>query len=82
MRCCPPFDLLLGRRTYEVFAAHWPYAEGGDDDLIAKRFNSITKYVATRSPMTLTWRNSVALHDAGGMSPGRSRRTALVGDAR
>jgi dihydrofolate reductase len=44
-----PFDLLLGRRTYEIFAAHWPYAEGGADDFIAKRFNGITKYVATRS---------------------------------
>ena len=59
-----PFDLLLGRRTYEIFAAHWPYAEGGDDDFIAKRFNSITKYVATRSTMELTWKGSVALHDA------------------
>lgn len=60
----PPFDLLLGRKTYEIFAAHWPYAEGGDDDFIAKRFNSITKYVATRSTMELTWKGSVALHDA------------------
>jgi dihydrofolate reductase len=59
-----PFDLLLGRKTYEIFAAHWPYAEGGDDDFIAKRFNSITKYVATRSTMELTWTASVALHDA------------------
>jgi dihydrofolate reductase len=59
-----PFDLLLGRRTYEIFAAHWPYAEGGDDDFIAKRFNSITKYVATCSTMKLTWTGSVALHDA------------------
>jgi dihydrofolate reductase len=39
-----PFDLLLGRKTYEIFAAHWPYAEGGPDDFIAKTFNSITKY--------------------------------------
>ena len=31
-----PFDLLLGRRTYQIFAAHWSYAEGGDDDFIAK----------------------------------------------
>jgi dihydrofolate reductase len=59
-----PFDLLLGRKTYEIFAAHWPYAEGGDHDSIAKLFNSTTKYVATRSTMDLTWRASVALHDA------------------
>ena len=59
-----PFDLLLGRRTYEIFAAHWPYAEGGPDDSIATRFNSVTKYVATRSTMKLTWKGSVALHDA------------------
>jgi dihydrofolate reductase len=58
------FDLLLGRRTYEIFAAHWPYAEGGPGDSIAKRFNSVTKYVATHSTMKLTWKGSVALHDA------------------
>jgi dihydrofolate reductase len=59
-----PFDLLLGRKTYEIFAAHWPYAEGGDDDSIARLFNGTTKYVATRSTMSLTWTGSVALHDA------------------
>ena len=59
-----PFDLLLGRKTYEIFAAHWPYAEGGDHDFIAKLFNSATKYVTTRSTMELTWTGSVALHDA------------------
>jgi dihydrofolate reductase len=59
-----PFDLLLGRKTYEIFAAHWPYAEGGTDDFIAKRFNSITKYVATRSGVDLAWRGSVRLSDA------------------
>jgi len=59
-----PFALLLGRKTYEIFAAHWPYAEGGEDDFIAKRFNSVTKCVATRSTMELTWKGSVALHDA------------------
>jgi dihydrofolate reductase len=60
-----PFDLLLGRKTYEIFAAHWPFAEGGQDDFIARRFNSVTKYVATRSSTELTWKGSVALHDAG-----------------
>lgn len=59
-----PFELLLGRKTYEIFAAHWPYAEGGEDDFIAKLFNSITKHVATRSNMELAWRGSVALHNA------------------
>jgi dihydrofolate reductase len=59
-----PFDLLLGRKTYEIFAAHWPYAEGGPDDSIARTFNSITKYVATRKGLDLTWKESVALSDA------------------
>ncbi|WP_026874009.1 dihydrofolate reductase family protein [Inquilinus limosus] len=55
-----PFDLLLGRKTYEIFAAYWPYV--GEDDSIGKVFNRVTKYVATRSATPLTWRNSVALH--------------------
>ena len=59
-----PFDLLLGRKTYEIFAAHWPYAEGGPYDSIAKTFNSITKYVTTRKGIDLTWTRSQALRDA------------------
>lgn len=59
-----PFDLLLGRKTYEIFAAHWPYAENGPDDFIARKFNSITKYVATRKGLDLTWKGSVSLGDA------------------
>jgi dihydrofolate reductase len=59
-----PFDLLLGRRTYDIFAAHWPYAEGGPYDDIAKTFNRITKYVTTRKGVELTWKGSVALRDA------------------
>jgi dihydrofolate reductase len=58
-----PFDLLLGRRTYDIFAAHWPYAEGGPHDDIAKTFNRITKYVATRKGVDLSWKGSVALRD-------------------
>ena len=60
-----PFDLLLGRKTYEIFAAHWPYAGGGPDDSIARTFNSVTKYVANRKGLDLTWKDSVALGDAG-----------------
>jgi dihydrofolate reductase len=59
-----PFDLLLGRRTYEIFAAHWPYAEGGPYDDIARTFNRITKYVATRKGVDLTWKGSARLRDA------------------
>lgn len=52
-----PFDLLLGRKTYDIFAAHWPYA--GPDDPIGSLFDRITKYVATRNPaFDPTWKNS------------------------
>lgn len=54
-----PFDLLLGRKTYEIFAAHWPFV--GEDDPIGRTFNEMTKYVATSSTGPLEWKNSVAL---------------------
>ncbi|MER8488585.1 dihydrofolate reductase family protein [Mesorhizobium australicum] len=52
-----PFALLLGRRTYDIFAAYWPYQK----DPIADAFNPATKYVATHRPDTLTWQNTHAL---------------------
>jgi dihydrofolate reductase len=52
-----PFDLLLGRKTYEIFAAHWPYDEGP----IAERLNGATKYVASRTLDRLEWNNSTLL---------------------
>ncbi len=59
-----PFDLLLGRRTYDIFAAHWPRVPPGHDDYpIAERFNGINKYVATHRPHSLTWQNSEPLGD-------------------
>jgi dihydrofolate reductase len=54
-----PFDRLLGRRTYEIFAAHWPYVKG--DDLFAGKFNSARKYVASRTLKNLDWNNSTLL---------------------
>lgn len=57
-----PFDLLLGRKTYEIFAAHWPYMP--PEDPIAAVFNRVTKYVATRAGAPLTWANSTVLSDA------------------
>lgn len=56
------FDLLLGRRTYEIFAAYWPYA--GADNPIAQAFNRATKFVATRTLKKFDWANSQAI--AGG----------------
>src|SRR5215207_5803957 len=51
----PPYELLLGRGTYEIFATHWPYDEGP----IADHLNSTRKYVASRRP-----------GDAGSRQPG------------
>lgn len=55
-----PFDLLLGRKTYDVFAAHWPYVTDLNNP-IAGTFNRITKYVASRSNPKLAWQNSQLL---------------------
>jgi dihydrofolate reductase len=52
-----PFDLVLGRKTYDIFAAHWPHA----DDPGAQPLNDATKYVASRSRPTLEWSNSVLI---------------------
>lgn len=66
-----PYDLLLGRGTYDIFAAYWPHAEvdpaspGYDEGTaaIANAFNRTTKYVATHRPETLSWANSEPLGD-------------------
>lgn len=49
------FDMLLGRRTYDIFAGYWPH-QGGNP--IAKAFNNATKYVVTHKPDQLKWKNS------------------------
>lgn len=60
-----PYDLLLGRRTYDIFAGYWPYmdegAEGGD---MARAFNAANKYVLSRGAPQLDWANS---HHLGGI---------------
>jgi dihydrofolate reductase len=50
-----PFDLLLGRKTYEIFAAHWPHVS---NDPIADALNRATKYVASRSLTSVRWEKS------------------------
>ncbi len=49
------YDLLLGRRTYDIFAAYWPYNQ---DNPIGEKFQRINKYVLTHSDEPLEWENS------------------------
>jgi dihydrofolate reductase len=51
--------LLLGRKTYEIFAATWPLAEAGDP--IGSKLNRMRKYVASRTLDTVSWQNSALL---------------------
>jgi dihydrofolate reductase len=53
-----PFDLLLGRKTYEIFAAYWPHAT---DDQGARPLNDATKFVASRTLSALDWGPSVLI---------------------
>ncbi|MEU1290794.1 dihydrofolate reductase family protein, partial [Kitasatospora sp. NPDC005856] len=53
--------LLLGRRTYDIFAAYWPHQADGVDGGIATLFNSIPKYVASRGNPDLGWEGSTHL---------------------
>jgi dihydrofolate reductase len=53
-----PFDLVLGRRTYDIFAAYWPHAP---EEAGAKPLNDATKYVASRNRPTLEWDRSVLI---------------------
>ncbi|KAA0980439.1 dihydrofolate reductase family protein [Pseudomonas sp. ANT_H12B] len=60
-----PFELLLGRRTYDIFAAYWPHHQQADPNhrTIAHLFNSVPKHVATHRPDTLDWQNSHGLEE-------------------
>src|SRR6266571_1787844 len=56
------FDLLLGRKTYEIFAGYWPYKNA--PGRIAKLFNDVKKYVVSRSAeVDTSWQGSVLLRD-------------------
>ncbi|MDB5966020.1 MAG: bifunctional deaminase-reductase domain protein [Polaromonas sp.] len=52
-------ELVLGRKTYDIFAAYWP--KQGPDNPIAKTFNAIKKHVASRTATSLEWNNSTVL---------------------
>ena len=53
-------ELLLGRRTYEIFEAYWPYQP--DDHPVARTLNAAKKHVASRTLTALRWNNSTLLH--------------------
>lgn len=56
-----PFDLLLGRKTHDIFAAFWPHQDEKTNPAAAP-LNQARKYVASRNPaLVLNWRNSVLL---------------------
>ncbi|HSD64425.1 MAG TPA: dihydrofolate reductase family protein [Ignavibacteriaceae bacterium] len=50
-----PFELLLGRKTYEIFAAHWPYSK---EEPAAGILNSVKKYVVSKKLNSVDWNNS------------------------
>jgi dihydrofolate reductase len=60
-----PFDLLLGRRTYEIFSAYWPHAP---EEAGSKPLNDATKYVVSRGRPTLGWERSILIE--GGAAEG------------
>ncbi|WP_425659873.1 dihydrofolate reductase family protein [Roseobacter sp. EG26] len=53
-----PYDILFGRRTYDIFADHWPNAP---KSIQSDRLNAARKYVVTSQPGPLKWENSYAL---------------------
>ncbi|MFI1104001.1 dihydrofolate reductase family protein [Streptomyces melanogenes] len=62
--------LLLGRRTYDMFASYWPRVTD-EKNRIAVRLNSMPKYVASRTPRTLEWNNSHLLAGEAAQSVAR-----------
>ena len=56
-----PFDLLLGRKTYDIFASYWP--KHTEIEVVATPFNKCTKYVVSHSQIDLPWENSELITD-------------------
>ena len=54
-------SMLLGRKTYEVFAPRWPYAP--QDDPLAPLLNAMPKFVASRTLKKLDWNNATLVDD-------------------
>ena len=77
------YDLLLGRRTYDIFAAYWPYAEG-DNAPMGRAFDRANKYVLTRGSRPLEWQNSHRLggiEDVAALKQGDGSRIVIQGSS-
>jgi dihydrofolate reductase len=55
----PPFDLLLGKKTYDIFAAYWPHQT--TDNPVTEPFNKAHKYVASKENFNPTWEKTTVL---------------------
>src|SRR5436190_10341938 len=67
------YDLLLGKRTYDIFAAYWPYNQ---DNPIGAKFQRIDKYVLTHSDEPLTWDHSHRLSGDTASAVGELKKTS------
>lgn len=77
------YDLLLGRRTYDIFAAYWPYAEG-DNKPMGEAFDRANKYVLSRGDQPLEWQNSHRLadiEDVAGIKAGDGSKIIIQGSS-
>ncbi|GGD98608.1 dihydrofolate reductase [Tsuneonella deserti] len=77
------YDLLLGRRTYDIFAAYWPYVEG-ENAPMGEAFDRANKYVLTRGDQPLEWQNSHRLRgieDVAALKQGEGARIVIQGSS-
>jgi len=77
------YDLLLGRRTYDIFAAYWPYAEG-DNKPMGEAFDRANKYVLTHGDQPLEWQNSHRLRgieEVAALKQGEGKRIIIQGSS-
>ena len=67
--------LLLGRRTYDIFAAYWPAR--GNDDPIAAKFNAMTKFAVSRTLAGPVWHGTTVLSSAAEVADAKERHTDM-----
>ena len=75
------YDLLLGRRTYDIFAAYWPYVEG-EAAAMGEAFTAANKYVLTRGDQPLDWANShrmASIDDVAALKAGNGPDLVIQG---